>query len=78
MFLALTSMILGAVALFLVKEKRLVLNIQTFKHMWYPVALSHLLRIRLMRHSMQWMHGESKNTGAHNWRDVTVGSAGII
>ena len=29
MFLALTSMILGAVALFLVKEKRLVLNIQT-------------------------------------------------
>ena len=29
MFLALTSMILGAVTLFLVKEKRLVLNIQT-------------------------------------------------
>ena len=29
MFLALASMILGAVALFLVKEKRLVLNNQT-------------------------------------------------
>ena len=29
MFLALASMSLGAVALFLVKEKRLVLNIQT-------------------------------------------------
>ena len=29
MFLALTSMILGAVTLFLVKVKRLVLNIQT-------------------------------------------------